>query len=245
MKKIVMSCLSVFMLILIWEFVAFNDAIDVQFYPPPHLFVTKAWQLFTGDFFRQDFLASMLRFLLAALISVPLACFLGIWTGSSKWMDQAINPFMAFTYPLPKVAIFPLILLIFGLGDFSKVMLIAIGMFYLVYINVRSGTKQILGSPLMDIIHIYKVRGWNYYYHFLLKGIRRHFLVGLKASLGYGLLLVVVSEFSVSKNGVGHFIWQAWDQFRIVDMYAGIFLLCLLGFFLSYLLDFFIDRSKS
>lgn len=245
MKKILLSCTTIIALVIIWEALALKNAIDIQFYPPPHLFVSRAFQLFTGDFLQQDFLASMSRFILAAIISVPLACLLGIWTGSSKMIDQLINPFMAFTYPLPKVAIFPLVLLIFGLGDSSKVVLIAIGMFYLIYINVRSGIKQILNSPLMDIVQIYHIKGFNYYYHFLLKGIRRHFLIGLKASLGYGLLLVVVSEFSVSKNGIGHFIWQSWDQFRIVDMYAGIFILCLLGLILSNTVDVLIDRSRN
>lgn len=68
------------------------------------------------------------------------------------------------------------------------------------------------------------------------------FLVGLKAAIGYDLLLVVVSEFSVSKNGIGHFIWQAWDQFRIIDMYAGVLILCLLGLCFSYVLDTIIDK---
>ncbi len=117
-----------------------------------------------------------------------------------------------------------------------------IGMFYLVYINVRNGTKRILSSPLMDIVHVYKIHGINYYYHFLFKGVLRDFLVGLKAAMGYGLLLVVVSEFSVSRNGIGHFIWQSWDQFRIADMYAGILILCLLGLFIFSLLDAIIDR---
>ncbi|MDD4974873.1 MAG: ABC transporter permease subunit [Bacteriovorax sp.] len=245
MKKIVISCSSIIVLVLVWEALTAMKFVDIQFFPPPHLFVSKAFDLLTGEFFHLDFLMSISRFLLAGIISIPLAYLLGICAGSSGPIDQLINPFLALTYPLPKIAIFPLILLIFGIGDFSKVILIAIGMFYLVYINVRSGTKRILNSSLMEIVHVYKIVGWNYYYHFLFKGVLRDFLVGLKASLGYGLLLVVVSEFSVSKNGVGHFIWQSWDQFRVIDMYAGILILSFLGLFISYGLDFFIDRTKN
>ncbi len=245
MKKFLISCIGLVIIVITWELLASSKIIDIQFYPPPHLFTMKAFGLLGSEFFHKDFLSSMSRFLLAGIISIPLACLLGIWTGSSKLSDNLINPFLALTYPLPKVAIFPLILLIFGLGDFSKVVLIAIGMFYLIYINVRSGTQKILASPLMDIVHIYKISGWNYYYHFLLKGIKRDFLVGLKASLGYGLLLVVVSEFSVSRNGIGYFIWQSWDQFRVIDMYAGILILCLLGLFFSYTLDLFISKTRS
>lgn len=242
MRAFLMSTLVIIALILGWEILAFKAYIDVSFFPPPHLFIMKALSLLRGDFLSLDFFPSMQRFFLAIILSVPLACLLGIATGSSKRVDQILNPFFAFTYPLPKVAIFPLILLIFGLGDSSKIVLIAIGMFYLVYINVRNGTKKILDSSLMNIVRIYKISGWNYFYYFLLKGIFRDFLVGLKAALGYGLLLVVVSEFSVSKNGIGHFIWQSWDQFRIIDMYAGVFILCLLGLFISYALDLIIDK---
>ncbi|AUO00083.1 ABC transporter permease subunit [Bacteriovorax stolpii] len=242
MKNFLLSTLTILLMALLWELLAFKQIVDVQFFPPPHLFIAKMFELLKGDFFHNDLCNSLWRFFLASLISIPLACFLGLEAGASKIADRIINPFLALTYPLPKVAIFPLILLIFGLGDSSKVILIAIGMFYLIYINVRNGTKRILTSPLMDIVHVYKISGWNYYYHFLLKGIFRDFLVGLKAALGYGLLLVVVSEFSVSKNGIGHFIWQAWDQFRIIDMYAGVLILCLLGLCFSYVLDTIIDK---
>lgn len=245
MRNALLSILGFATLIIFWEFAAYQGSIDIQFYPPPHLFILKSWQLFTGDFFLTHFVNSMTRFVLAGILSIPLACLLGIWTGSSKLIDRLLNPFFALTYPLPKVALFPLILLVFGLGDFSKIVLIAIGMFYLIYINVRNGTKRILNSQLMEIISIYKIRGWNFYYHFLLKGILRDFFVGLKASVGYGLLLVVVSEFSASRNGIGHFIWQSWDQFRVVDMYAGIFILCLLGLIFSYALDLIIERTRT
>lgn len=245
MRNILLSSLGLATLIIFWELAAYQGSIDIQFYPPPHLFVLKSWQLFTGDFFKIHFLSSMTRFFLAGILSIPLACLLGIWTGSSRLVDRLLNPFFALTYPLPKVALFPLILLVFGLGNTSKIILIAIGMFYLIYINVRNGTKRILSSQLMEIVRIYKISGWNFYYHFLLKGILRDFFVGLKTSIGYGLLLVVVSELSASRSGIGHFIWQSWDQFRVVDMYAGIFILCLLGLFFSYTIDLMIERTRT
>ena len=244
MKKLLTSCITLFFIVLTWELAAQKGLVDIQFYPPPHLFVKKALELISGGFIH-DFISSMTRFTIAGIISIPIACLLGIWTGSSKIIDKLINPFMALTYPLPKVAIFPLLLLIFGLGDSSKIILIAIGMFYLIYINVRSSTQRILNSPLMEIVKIYKIEGWNYYYRFLFKGVFRDFLIGLKASIGYGLLLVVVSEFSASRNGIGYFIWQSWDQFRVVDMYAGILILCLLGLLFSYALDLFISKTRN
>lgn len=242
MKKWFLSLTSILFLALLWELAAYYHYVDIQFFPAPHSFISGMIQLLGGTFLHDHLLPSMGRFLLAIAASVPLALILGMITGASVLADKILNPFFALTYPLPKVAIFPLLLLIFGLGDASKVILIAIGMFYLIYINVRNGTKRILTSSLMDIVKIYDIRGFNYYYYFLFKGILRDFLVGLKAAMGYGLLLVVVSEFSVSRNGVGHFIWQSWDQFRIVDMYAGILILCLLGLLISSVLDFIIDK---
>jgi NitT/TauT family transport system permease protein len=245
MKKIFIPLLTIVLFIFFWELLVFFKIIDGQFFPPPHLFVGRAVELLTGDFLSQDLGPSLLRLIQAIMISLPLGLLFGIFSGTSRLLDQIINPMLAFTYPLPKVAIFPLMLLLFGIGDFSKVMLIAIGIFYLIYINVRSSTQKLLQSPLMDIVSVYEIKGWNYYYHFLLKGIRRDFYIGLKSSLGYGLILVVVSELSVSRNGIGHFIWQSWDQFRVNDMYAGIFILSFIGFLISSFLDYLIEKSIS
>ncbi len=72
----------------------------------------------------------------------------------------------------------------------------------------------------------------------MIKGVSPDILAGIKVGIGYGLVMVVAGEFTVSRDGIGFFMWNAWDQFRITDLYCGLFVLSLMGLIFFYTLDF-------
>ena len=233
MKKII----PLLLIFLIWECLAFYKIIDPSFYPRPSIILSTLYnQVFAGTLFL-DLLHSLYRLFYAILIAVPLAYLVSLLSAHCKIVDNFVNPIILFTYPLPKVAIFPFLLLIFGIADKSKIAMIAIGIFYLVLINTREGMLNLLKSDLVSIIKVYHPSRINYLYNFIFKGSFRHFFIGIITGINYGLTLVVVSEFNLSNNGIGNYIWKSWDQFRIEEMYAGIFLLCLTGFAINVFLD--------
>jgi NitT/TauT family transport system permease protein len=161
-----------------------------------------------------------------------------------KAFDDFLNPLIAFTFPLPKVALYPLLLLVFGIDSWSKIALISIGLFYLLHIHFRIGFLRVLSSSYSEIINIYPLRRWDYLWNFLLKGTLQELFTGLQVALNYGLTLVVVSEFSASNNGIGYFIWKSWDQFKIINVYSGVVLLSCLGFLLFTFFTFLIDSDR-
>ena len=95
----------------------------------------------------------------------------------------------------------------------------------------------------MDIITIYPLTRFHYFFYFLIKGSLQEILTGLKLALNYGLTLVVVSELTASNNGIGYFIWKSWDQFKVVDVYSGVLTLSILGFLLYYFFNKIIERT--
>lgn len=239
------SFLSVLFFLLAWHFLTQFSFIDPGFYPSPFKIITNLIQLLKSDNdFALNIIFSLKRLIWASLLTFPIAILLALLTSTNRWFDNLLNPFVAITFPLPKVAIYPLMLLVFGIDEKSKVALIAVGIFYPVFINSRLGFKKILNSPTAEILKIYPLKTFDYCWHYLLKGSQLEILTGLKLALNYGLTLVVVSETTASNNGLGYFIWRSWDQFKLINVYSSIFLLSAFGATFYYGLDYFIQRNR-
>jgi NitT/TauT family transport system permease protein len=237
-KKHLLSLGSVVGVVLLWELVSRSGWVDAEIFPPLHAILAHVFALLTDSrFLARDLAGSGQRFALGLLCGVPLAILLGVVCGRFGFFSRVLMPLVNFTYPLPKVAVLPLFLVLFGIGDAGKIIFIAVGAFYSVFVNTYSGTLRLKESSLEDLVVVYAIRGKNLWGRVILRGIWGDILVGLKGAVAYALTLVVVSEFTVSNNGLGNFVWRAWDQFRVLDMYAGIFLLCLIGWIFQEILD--------
>ena len=196
-------------------------------------------QIQTSEFWNLFLLPSLSRFFTAALIGIPLGLVTGLTCARWEFLNRLLGPFFAFSYPLPKVVLFPFLILIFGIGFWSKVLLICLGIFYLVHINVYIGALRVLQSDYSAVARVYRFTKWNWWYHFYLKGCVPSLLVGMKAGLIYGLTLIIVGEMSMTQDGIGFYIWSAWDQFRIVDLYVGTVIVGIWGFFIYYCIEHF------
>ena len=241
MKK---ALISMLIIAFSWHFSSYFNIVDPFFFPSPFKIFKNTYLLVINDGLLIQVYHSMKRLFLAASVATPLGIGLAILMTHSKVMDDYINPLIAFSFPLPKVAIYPLLLLIAGIGDLSKVFLIGLGMFYLIFINTRMGLKRLMNGQAVEIVKIYKIRRVDYIYEFLLKGAQLEILTGLKLALNYGLTLVVVSEFSTSNNGIGYYIWRSWDQFKIINVYSGILILSVIGCGLYFGFNALIERAK-
>ena len=156
--------------------------------------------------------------------------------GLSPFVRSAIEPMIAATYPIPKLAIMPLILLIFGLGETSKIFTIAIGVFYLVVINTMAGVLNI-DKIYLEVAKNFGASRKDFYLTVALPGALPMIFAGLKLGMGMALILIVAAELSAAKAGVGWMIWRAYDMFDIEQMFAALITLSVLGYIFSLLLD--------
>lgn len=163
--------------------------------------------------------------LLAIAWAIPLAFFINKY----EVMSRMVRPILACFYPIPKIAIYPFILLIFGTGDVPKIILIALGAFFLLFSTMANSLDRIKNSSLMEVVSVYQITGLKLYYHVFWKGVYFDFLYGLNLAIGYGLVMSVASEMSAANNGLGFYIWNSWDAYRILDMYAGLVVISALG----------------
>lgn len=235
-KRLSIYFLSPVALFLLWEISARTGLLDVRFFPAPTTIVYHLIFVSPGEGILTDILYSVYRIFFGYIIGCSLGMALGVAMGLSHVVRMIFYPIVIVTYPIPKIAVLPLIMLIFGIGDLSKIVVVAIGSFFLVLMNTLHGVDN-LEKIYHDIARVYKISHRSFILKIVLPGALPSIFTGLKLAIGYSLVIVVAAEFSGADKGIGYLIWQSWETFSIKSMYAGIFVIGVLGFIFSYTLD--------
>jgi len=231
-----LSVLSPLTLLLVWELLARIHAIDTRLFSSPTLIIQAFAPLLISGELIHNTLVSVQRVVLGFIAGAVPGIILGMSMGLSPFVRSAVEPMIAATYPIPKLAIMPLILLVFGLGETSKVFTIAIGVFYLVVINTMAGVLNI-DKIYLDVAKNFGARRKDFYLTVAFPGALPLIFAGLKLGMGMALILIVAAEMSAVKAGVGWMIWRAYDMFDIEQMFVALIVLSVLGYIFSLLLD--------
>ncbi len=234
-QEIVLSILSPVGLIIAWEVIGRLNLMDLRYFPMPSTILWRLWELFSEGLW-DDFQASVIRIVLGFLLGSVPGLILGMAMGLSRPVRFAINPLVYSTYPIPKIAILPLVILIFGLGETSKIVVVAIGAFYLVLINTMFGVISI-DKIYFDVAKNFCARRRDLYLRVVLPASLPAMFTGLKLGLGVALLLIVAAEMLGANYGIGHMIWDSWQTFDVPRMYVGLIIISVLGYFLSVVSD--------
>lgn len=223
-------------LLLLWEAAVRTGLLDARFFPAPSTIAVKfAALLRSGELWGHTW-ASLQRLFWGFLLGGIPALLLGIGMGLYRPLRAAIDPLVAATYPIPKSAILPLILLIFGLGEASKIVMVALGVFYPVIINAMVGVLQI-DKIYLDVGKNFGAGRWQVFRTIALPGAMPSIVAGVKLGVGMGLILIAISEMVGAQNGLGFMIWNAWQVLIVETMYVGLIVIALLGFVFTLLLN--------
>jgi ABC-type nitrate/sulfonate/bicarbonate transport system permease component len=234
----IISIASPLGLLLAWEVAARLGGVDTRFFPAPSSVIATLIQMARTGELSENVLISLQRIGLGFLLGGIPAIGIGIVMGISRPVRAFVDPLIVATYPIPKSALLPLILLIFGLGEMSKVAMVAIGVFYPVAINTTAGVLQI--SPIyLDVGKSFKASRWDTFRTIALPGALPFIMTGIKLGAGLALILIAIAEMVGAKSGIGYMIWSAWETFAVERMYVGLFAIALIGFAVSLLLNEF------
>ncbi|MDR2240539.1 MAG: ABC transporter permease [Zoogloeaceae bacterium] len=232
----VMMIASPIGLLVIWELVGRAGFLDQRYFPlPSTIFLALKTLAISGELWMNT-KASLLRLLFGFLVGGIPALVIGIAMGISKPVRLIIDPLIAATYPVPKSAILPLLLLIFGLGEGSKIAMVAIGVFYPMVINATSGVLTI-NKTYFEVGKHFKASRWQVFRTIALPGALPLIIAGTKLGVGFGLILIAIAEMVGAKEGLGFMIWNAWELLAVDVMYAGILTIAVIGFVLSLLFN--------
>lgn len=229
-----LSLISFIVILCLWEMVSRMMWIPSLFLPAPSEILLEGWgMLKTGVIFNHVF-ASLSRILLGFSIACVAGVMIGILIGFFSIPEAIGNPLIAATFPIPKIAILPLLILWLGIGEPPKVAVIALGVFFPMVINVYTGVKNVdpllikaalsLGSNRTRVIR--KV---------ILPGILPMVFAGMKLGIGIALLLVVAAEMVAADAGIGFMILTAADLMQTKKLMVGLIILSLLGIFFNWL----------
>ena len=231
-RERILGVASPLALLLVWEIAAQTGLIDVRFFPAPSSVLKVLWTMLLSGELLTNTLVSLRRLALGTLIGGVPALVLGIAMGLNRWIRAAFDPLVAATYPIPKSAILPLALLIFGLGEGSKIFMVAVGVFFPVVINATTGVLEI-NRIYLDVGRNYKASRWNTFWTIALPGALPVIMTGFKLGIGIGLILIAIAEMIGAKSGLGYMIWTAWETFSVEQMYVGLFMIAIIGFVLT------------
>jgi ABC-type nitrate/sulfonate/bicarbonate transport system permease component len=232
----ILSIASPLGLLLAWELAAETGLIDVRFFPAPSSIISKLVEMARSGELTENVLISLQRIVLGFLLGGVPAIVIGIAMGIWRPIRAIVDPLIVATYPIPKSSLLPLILLIFGLGEMSKVMMVAIGVFYPMAINATAGVLQI-NQIYLDVGKSFKASPWDTFRTIALPGALPFIMTGVKLGAGLALILIAIAEMVGAKSGIGYMIWSAWETFAVAKMYVGLFVIALIGFAISLMLN--------
>ena len=235
-KRLLIYFISPAAVFVVWEICARTGVLDVRFFPAPSEIFYHLLFVSPDEGILMDIVFSVYRISVGYIVGCSLGVMLGVGMGLSHFLRMMFYPLILVTYPVPKIAILPLIMLIFGIGDLSKIVVVVIGSFFLVLMNTLHGVDS-LAQIYHDVAKVYKISRHNFILKIVIPGSLPSIFTGLKLAIGYSLVIVVAAEFSGADKGIGYLIWQSWETFSIKSMYAGIFVIGVLGFIFSYTLD--------
>ncbi len=235
-RERVLAILSPLSFLLLWELAARLSWIDVRFFPAPMTIIAKFKELIESGYLWTNTWASLLRLFWGFLLGGVPALLLGVIMGLYRPVRAIIDPLVAASYPIPKSAILPLILLIFGLGEASKIVMVALGVFYPVLLNTMSGVMQI-DKIYLDVGKNFQAGRLQVFRTIALPGAMPSIMTGVKLGVGMGLILIAIAEMIGAKEGIGYLIWNAWQILAVETMYVGLTVIALLGFIFNVILN--------
>ena len=216
-------------------------ALNKPFLPAPGASFAAFFEfLIYGDMGRH-FLISTFRILSSIFLAMVLAVPLGLAMGRIHWLGRLLNPIVYLLYPLPKVVFLPVIVVLMGLGNWPKIFLIALVVFFQIVVVTRDAASSIPKASLQSMRSL-NATPWQTFCHLILPSCLPQILTSLHITLGTAIAILFFAETFASFDGLGYFILDGMETREYPAMYAGIIGLALLGLILYWVVDLLESR---
>jgi NitT/TauT family transport system permease protein len=232
----VLSVLTPLLLLAAWEIASRTQLIDPRFFSSPTAIFKEFVVMAESGELLTNTLVSLQRIFIGFTIGTILGLVIGLGIGLIPAVSAALKPIIDATFPIPKVGLLPLMIIVFGLGEGSKYAIIATGVVYIIIINTVSGVRNI-DKIYLDVGRNYHASRLMMFTDVALPGALPMIIAGMKISMGVSLILIVSAESLAAKSGIGYLIWTTWQVFEVEKMYVGLSMAAVLGACLTALLD--------
>lgn len=216
------------LLIVIWQVASSSGLLQSRVLPAPTSVVSAFWHLLISGELWQHVKVSAGRALLGLLIGGGLGLLLGLLNGSSRIASTLLDTTLQMIRNIPALALIPLVILWFGIDETAKLFLVAVGVFFPIYINTYHGIRSV-DSQLIEMGKSYGLSRWQLYKEIILPGAMPSILVGFRFSLGLVWVLLIVAETISAQSGIGYMTMNAREFLQTDIVLVGILLYALLG----------------
>jgi NitT/TauT family transport system permease protein len=229
-------------LLAVWTLAVAAQWVDPVLLPSPAATFKALWQGMDGGPLGFDFVKTVYRTAASTAIAATIGIPLGIVLGSSERLYRSLEFVIDFFRSTPASAMFPLFLVLFGVGDATKISVAAFGAVLVILFNVAYGVMNARKTRLLAA----KVMGASrlrVLFDVMLRESLPQTFVGLRNGVSLALVIIVVAEMFIgSQDGLGHSVFEAQQLFEMPRMYAAIFAAGALGYGLN--LSFFIIERR-
>ena len=179
---------------------------------------------------------SLMRIVLGLFAAVTVGYPVGVLMGYFPRVNRLLAPLLYLTYPVPKIALLPVVMLLFGVGEWSKLILVFLIIFFQVVVAVRDAVAaipsetyaplRVLGASFAQIVR-----------HIIVPASLPKFITAVRVAMATAISVLFFTETFGTQYGIGYYIMDAWLRVNYLDMYAGIVVLSAMGLLLFILLD--------
>ena len=230
---------AILVLLVLWQAAAM--LLNKPILPAPWL-VAQALVTELGKDLPAHFLASLWRVVASTLLSIALAAPAGLILGQSKRLNQLFAPLIYLLYPIPKVVFVPVILLLLGVGDLAKIVIIFLILFFQVLVLVRDQAAALRPELIQSVRSLGAGRRALFRFVYLPASLPA-VLTALRQSVGTAVAVLYVAELFATQRGLGYYIFlNGSTLFNFPAMYAGILAMSLLGLGLYFTVDWLEHR---
>lgn len=217
------------LLILIgWEFATWAFEVPTVILPAPSLIAVAFWNYAFAGAMLTDVIATFRRVIIGLVIGGGAGIIVGLLMGWYGIFRAALQPLIASTFPIPKIALLPLLMIWFGMGDAFKIALVAIGVFYILLINTMTGVASMSRTTIMAVRNL-GANDFQLLYKAVLPAAVPVIMAGVRVAFSIALVLVIASEMVLSRDGIGSFLVQSGQILDVESIFAALAVTSLMG----------------
>lgn len=232
MKKFFIGALVPLILLISWQYGSSTGLINPLFFPAPtEIAATGFERLLDGSLITHT-LTTLTRILVSFVIGGVIGYFVGVITGLNRFLNALLEPTFSVLYTIPKIVLFPIFLLIFGLGEAPKIATASTTVFFYVWVNTLSSVRNIPSEYLAICRSITKSRR-ALFLNVIVPASAPAVFTGLRIGVAVATLITISTEFVNGNSGLGYLIFNSRILLRYEDAYLGIVIVGILGYILQ------------
>lgn len=227
-KEILRGCISICAGVAVWEILTRLLLDNELLIPPPSSVLRSFWTLAVKGQLNKHFAATLIEFAYGFGTACVLGIIIGYFMGMYRWFDEILDPWIATLYSIPVITIVPLIIIWFGIGMLSKIIVVFKITVVAIILNTAAGIKN-LDPVWLELARSLRLTKWETTYKIRFPGALPYIITGMRLGVGRALLAVVVAELMAANAGLGYLLRDASETWDSPKLFVTVILLALIG----------------